>query len=243
VYCLCCLYCLPCLLAHPGMVTPMQLVGAWVARKVQQVNAGGAGGQRQQQDGTSSTASTWGLVQLHPCHLAGSSTLMLALGLLAFISTCSQPSSCCAVCCVCAPQAATAALWLWALWWLCGPVTTAAPLPWPAPIPNPPPPPPAECGPCVLSHLPVLLEQGDQEVDAVHDVGPDLCFLHGHVGHSHTQAQHLLQLELDGRLGLIHLCRGGGTRRNGVRERVIEVRDYERKLCRNVRYMMLLSLH
>jgi hypothetical protein len=28
-----------------------------------------------------------------------------------------------------------------------------------------------------------------------------------------------------------------------VRERVIEVRDYERKLCRNVRYMMLLSLH
>ena len=56
-----------------------------------------------------------------------------------------------------------------------------------------------------LDVLPVLLEQGDQEVDRVVDVGADLLLRHGHVGDGHAHAQHLLQLELDGRLGLGHL--------------------------------------
>mmetsp|Transcript_16511 Transcript_16511/g.41197 ORF Transcript_16511/g.41197 Transcript_16511/m.41197 type:complete len:273 (+) Transcript_16511:142-960(+) len=57
--------------------------------------------------------------------------------------------------------------------------------------------------------LPVLLEQGHQEVDGVADVGADLRVGHAHVGHGHTQAQHLLQLELDGGLGLVHLLLHG----------------------------------
>lgn len=53
--------------------------------------------------------------------------------------------------------------------------------------------------------MPVLLEQRGQEVDAELHVGEDLLVLHADVAHSHTHAQHLLQLELDGRLQLIHL--------------------------------------
>ena len=53
--------------------------------------------------------------------------------------------------------------------------------------------------------LPVLLEQGDQEVDGVHNVGTDLSLGHADVANSDGHAQHLLQLELDGRLGLIDL--------------------------------------
>jgi len=53
-----------------------------------------------------------------------------------------------------------------------------------------------------LDVLPVLLEQGDQEVDAQHDVGKDLVLSHGDVADSDTQAKNLLQLELDGGLDL-----------------------------------------
>ena len=53
--------------------------------------------------------------------------------------------------------------------------------------------------------LPVLLEQGDQEVDGVHDVGTDLSLGHADVADGHSHAQHLLQLELDGGLGLSDL--------------------------------------
>lgn len=69
---------------------------------------------------------------------------------------------------------------------------------------------PAACG--KSTDLPVLLQQGDQEVDGVHDVGTDLTLSHGHVGNGDAHAQHLLQLELDRGLGLVDLqeiCKGG----------------------------------
>ncbi len=40
------------------------------------------------------------------------------------------------------------------------------------------------------------------------DVDVQLAVGHGHVAHSHTQAQHLLQLVLDGRADLVRLRRG-----------------------------------
>lgn len=71
-----------------------------------------------------------------------------------------------------------------------------------------------------LDVLPVLLEEGDEEVDAYretgqitgvdghrgllirtqHDVGKNLVFAHLDVADSNTQAENLLQLELDSRL-------------------------------------------
>jgi len=53
-----------------------------------------------------------------------------------------------------------------------------------------------------LDVLPVLLEQGDQEVDAKHDVTQDLVFSHLDVADGDTQAENLLELELDGRTDL-----------------------------------------
>jgi len=51
-----------------------------------------------------------------------------------------------------------------------------------------------------LDVLPVLLEEGDEEVDAQHDVGEDLVLGHLDVTDGDTQAENLLELELDGRL-------------------------------------------
>jgi len=49
-----------------------------------------------------------------------------------------------------------------------------------------------------LDVLPILFEEGDEEVDAEHDVGEDLILVHVDVTDSDAQAQDLLELELDG---------------------------------------------
>lgn len=56
-----------------------------------------------------------------------------------------------------------------------------------------------------LHVLPVLLEQGDEEVDGQHDVGEDLVLSHGDVADGDTEAKDLLQLELDRGADLIEL--------------------------------------
>jgi len=56
-----------------------------------------------------------------------------------------------------------------------------------------------------LDVLPVLLEKGDQEVDGHHDVGEELILGHLDVTNSDTQAEDLLELELDGGTDLISL--------------------------------------
>jgi len=53
--------------------------------------------------------------------------------------------------------------------------------------------------------LPVLLEQRDQEVDGQHDVCGELILGHLDMADSDTHAEHLLQLELDGRLDVVDL--------------------------------------
>lgn len=64
--------------------------------------------------------------------------------------------------------------------------------------------------------MPVLLEQGDQEVDGKHGVGDEFVFSHANVADGNTQAQNLLQLELDGGLGFfnlgLHVIRVGNGR-------------------------------
>lgn len=50
--------------------------------------------------------------------------------------------------------------------------------------------------------LPALLEEGDEVVDGQHDVGDELVLGHADVADGYTHAEHLLQLELDGRLDL-----------------------------------------
>jgi len=56
-----------------------------------------------------------------------------------------------------------------------------------------------------LDVLPVLLEQGDEEVDAEHDVSEDLVVVHVDVADGNTQAENLLELELDSRLDIRQL--------------------------------------
>lgn len=56
-----------------------------------------------------------------------------------------------------------------------------------------------------LDVLPVLLQQGDQEVDGSHGVGNQLILSHLGVTNGNTQAENLLQLELDGALHLGNL--------------------------------------
>lgn len=56
-----------------------------------------------------------------------------------------------------------------------------------------------------LDVLPLLLKQGDQEVDRELDVLVQLLSGHVDVANCNTHAQHLLQLELDGCLKLINL--------------------------------------
>jgi len=53
--------------------------------------------------------------------------------------------------------------------------------------------------------LPVLLEQRDEEVDGQHDVTEQLVLGHTDVADSDTQAEHLLELELDGGAQLVGL--------------------------------------
>lgn len=48
--------------------------------------------------------------------------------------------------------------------------------------------------------LPALLKQGDEVVDGQHDVSDQLVLGHANVADGDTKAQHLLELELDGRL-------------------------------------------
>ncbi len=53
--------------------------------------------------------------------------------------------------------------------------------------------------------LPALLEQRDQIIDGQHDVANELILGHANIAHRDSHAQHLLQLEFDGRLDLGHL--------------------------------------
>jgi len=70
--------------------------------------------------------------------------------------------------------------------------------------------------------LPVLLEERDQEVDGKHDVGKDLVLSHVAVSDGDTEAENLLELELDGRLDLVDLVlevlgvRDGGRELTGL---------------------------
>jgi len=56
-----------------------------------------------------------------------------------------------------------------------------------------------------LDVLPVFLEQGDEEVDAQHDVGKDLILSHLDMADGNTQAENFLKLELDCRLDFNNL--------------------------------------
>jgi hypothetical protein len=75
----------------------------------------------------------------------------------------------------------------------------------------------------------VLLEKGDQEVDRHHDVGEELILSHLDVTDSDTQAENLLQLELDGGTDFVGLIGQGVVVRNGGRELtdLVETRTQE----------------
>jgi hypothetical protein len=53
--------------------------------------------------------------------------------------------------------------------------------------------------------LPSLLQERDEVVDGQHDVTNQLVLGHANVANGDTHAEHLLQLELDGGLDLVHL--------------------------------------
>ena len=83
-----------------------------------------------------------------------------------------------------------------------------------------------------LDILPVLLEEGDEEVDAQHGVGNELIISHFNVTNGDTQAQDLLELELDGSLGFFNLGRqivgvgnGGGELTGLVQTRTQKTGD------------------
>lgn len=71
-----------------------------------------------------------------------------------------------------------------------------------------------------LDVLPVLLQQRDEEVDSEHDVRSQLVLSHLDVTDGHTETQHLLELELDGRLDVVDLLL-----------KVLGVRDRRRELA------------
>jgi hypothetical protein len=48
--------------------------------------------------------------------------------------------------------------------------------------------------------LPSLLQQRHEVVDGKHDIGNELLLCHANISDSDTHAEHLLELELDGRL-------------------------------------------
>src|SRR5690606_295011 len=54
--------------------------------------------------------------------------------------------------------------------------------------------------------LPALLQKRDEVVDGQHDVGDQLLLGHLDVADGDTHAEHLLELELDGRLDLVQLA-------------------------------------
>jgi hypothetical protein len=53
--------------------------------------------------------------------------------------------------------------------------------------------------------LPVLFQQGYEEVDTQLYILEDLFFIHTDIANSYSHAQHFLKLELDHGLGLIYL--------------------------------------
>jgi hypothetical protein len=69
-----------------------------------------------------------------------------------------------------------------------------------------------------LDVLPVLLQQGDEEVDGQHDVGNQLIFSHFEVTDGNTQTENLLKLELDGGTDFVGLIGQGVAVRDGGRE-------------------------
>lgn len=83
-----------------------------------------------------------------------------------------------------------------------------------------------------LDVLPVLLEEGDEEVDAQHGVGNDFVVGHFDVADGDTQAEDLLELEFDGGLGFFDLGSqvvgvgdGGGELTGLVQTRTQETGD------------------
>lgn len=66
-----------------------------------------------------------------------------------------------------------------------------------------------------LDVLPVLLEERDEEVDGEHDVGEQLVVGHLDVADGDTEAQDLLELELERRLDLVDLLLEVFTVRDG----------------------------
>ena len=80
-----------------------------------------------------------------------------------------------------------------------------------------------------LDVLPVLLQQGDKEVDGQHDVGNQLVFSHFEVTNSNTKTENLLQLELDGGTEFVGLVGQGVRVRDGSRELtdLVETRTQE----------------
>lgn len=62
--------------------------------------------------------------------------------------------------------------------------------------------------------LPVFLQQWNKEINAHLHVLEDLFFLHAAVTNSNSHAQHLFQLKLNRRLGLVHLSLKGFLVRN-----------------------------
>jgi len=71
-----------------------------------------------------------------------------------------------------------------------------------------------------LDILPVFLEQRNEEVDTQHHVAEDLVIIHLNVANGDTQAENLLELELDGGADLSQLV-----------TKVLSVRDGRRELA------------
>jgi len=69
-----------------------------------------------------------------------------------------------------------------------------------------------------LDVLPVLLEQGDEEVDGKSDILADLVLLETDVTDADTHAQDLLELELDSGSGVLNLILDGVSMRDQTRE-------------------------
>jgi len=68
--------------------------------------------------------------------------------------------------------------------------------------------------------LPILLEKRNQEIDGQTDVGCQVVGSHGHVARGNGETEHLLKLELDGSLQLLHLA-----------DHIVRVSDHRRKLA------------
>jgi len=68
--------------------------------------------------------------------------------------------------------------------------------------------------------LPILLEERYQEIDGQTDVGCQVVGSHGHVARGNGETEHLLKLELDGSLQLLHLA-----------DHIVRVSDHRRKLA------------